>query len=62
LKKKPAKPADVFFVKPEKTGIHLSKAENPFDVLAEHALYQYERNNCVEIREFVRKNKIKVSR
>jgi len=55
-------PGDVFFVKPEKTGIHLAKAENPFDVLAEHALYQYEQSNCVEIREFARKNKIKVSR
>lgn len=35
---------------------------NPFDVLAEHALYQYEQGNCVEIREFARKNKIKVSK
>ena len=36
--------------------------QNPFDVLAEHALYQYEQGNCVEIREFARKNKIKVSK
>ena len=33
-----------------------------FDDLAEHALHQYEQGNCVEIREFARKNKIKVSK
>jgi hypothetical protein len=36
--------------------------EEMFDDLAEHALYQYEQGNCVEIREFARKNKIKVSK
>lgn len=55
-------PGDVFFVKPEKTGIHLVKVENPFDILAKHALHEYEQGNCIKIREFARKNKIKVSK
>jgi bifunctional DNA-binding transcriptional regulator/antitoxin component of YhaV-PrlF toxin-antitoxin module len=53
-------PGDVFFVKPEKTGIHLVKIENPFDILAEHALHEYEQGNCIKIRELASKNKIKV--
>ena len=32
------------------------------DMLAKQALYQYEHGNCVEIREFVKKNEIKVSK
>ncbi len=55
-------PGDVFFVKPEKTGIHLAKAENPFDILVEYALHEREQGKCIEIREFARKNKIKISR
>ena len=56
------KPGDCFLVSADKTGIHLARTENPFDILAEHALNQHEHGNCVEIREFARKNGIKVSK
>jgi len=56
------KPGDCLLVSADKTGIHLAKTENPFDVLAEQALNQYEQGKCVEIREFARKNRIKVSK
>ena len=55
-------PGDVFFVKREKTGIYLAKAENPLDVLAQNALNESEQGNCVELRAFAKKNKIKISR
>lgn len=56
------KPGDFLLVRADKSGIHLAKTENPFDVLAEQALNQYEQGKCVEIREFARKNRIKVSK
>lgn len=56
------KPGDYLLVSADKTGIHLARTENPFDILAEHALNQHEQGNCVEIREFARKNGIKVSK
>lgn len=55
-------PGDVFFVKPEETGIHLAKAENPFDVLAEHALNEYKEGKCVELRAYAKKHKIKITK
>ena len=56
------KPGDCFLVSADKTGIHLARTENPFDILAEQALNQHEQGSCVEIREFARKNGIKVSK
>jgi hypothetical protein len=55
-------PGDIFFVKPEKTGIHLAKAENPFDVLAEYALHEYKEGNTMELRAFAKKNNIKINK
>ena len=56
------KPGDYFLVSADKTGIRLAKTESPFATLAEHALNQHEQGNCVEVREFARKNGIKVSK
>ena len=55
-------PGDVFFVNPEETGIHLAKAENPFDILAEYALHEYKKGKSVELRDFAKKHKIKVTK
>ncbi|MBF0548624.1 MAG: AbrB/MazE/SpoVT family DNA-binding domain-containing protein [Candidatus Riflebacteria bacterium] len=55
-------PGDVFFVKPEQTGIHLAKVENPFDVLAEYALHEYKEGNTMELRAFAKKNNIKIKK
>lgn len=53
---------DVFFVKPEKTGIHLAKAENPFNDLVEYARHERETGKSIELRDFARKNKIPVKK
>ena len=51
-------PGDVFFVKPEKTGLHLAKAENPFDELVEYAQHERETGKSMELRAYARKHKI----
>lgn len=55
-------PGDVFFVKPEKTGIHLAKAENPFQDLVEYAKYERETGKSTELRAFAKKHKIKITK
>ena len=39
-------PGDIFFVKPEDTGLYLAKAKNPFDDLAEHAVQEHKSSGC----------------
>ncbi|MBF0503228.1 MAG: AbrB/MazE/SpoVT family DNA-binding domain-containing protein [Candidatus Riflebacteria bacterium] len=55
-------PGDVFFVKPEKTGIHLAKAENPFDDLVEYARHERKTGKSIELRAFAKKHKIAVKK
>ena len=51
------KSGDVFFVKPEKTGIYLAKAEYPFDILARHAIQESKAGNTITLEEFEQKIK-----
>ena len=55
-------PGDVFFVKPEETGIHLAKAENPFDDLVEYARHERKTGKSMELRAFAKKHKIPVKK
>lgn len=55
-------PGDVFFVKPEKTGIHLAKAENPFNDIVEYAKHERETGKSMELRAYARKHNISVKK
>ncbi len=51
---------DVLFLEKEETGIHLAKAENPFDILIEDAVEQHKAGKTIELRAFAKKNGIKL--
>lgn len=51
---------DILFLEKEETGIHLIKAENPYDTLIEDAIQQHESGKTVELRAFAKKNGIKL--
>jgi len=51
---------DVLFLEKEKTRIHLTKAENPYDILIEDAIARHEAGKTTELRAFARKNGIKL--
>ena len=53
-------PGDVFFLNEEETGLHLAKAENPFDILAEDAIRQYKEGKTIDLRAFAKKHRIKL--
>jgi len=55
-------PGDIFFVKPEETGLHLAKAENPFEILAEYALHEYKEGKTIELRAYAKKHNIKIKK
>ena len=55
-------PGDVFFVKPEKTGIHLAKAQNPFEEMVEYARHERKTGKSVELRAFAKEHKIKTKK
>ena len=49
---------DIFFIETDKNDIiRLAKAENPFDVLAKHALEQSEAGKTITLEEFEAKMK-----
>jgi len=52
---------DVFFLNEEETGIHLVKAENPYDVLIEDAIEQHKNGKTVGLRAFAKKHGIKLN-
>ncbi len=51
---------DVLFIEKEETGIHLAKAENPYDILIEDAFEQHETGKTTGLRAFAKKNGIKL--
>ncbi len=53
-------PSDTFIVEAEERGILLrhTPKENPFDVLAEHALAEYRAGRTQNLRDFAAKNGI----
>ena len=51
---------DVLFFREEETGIHLSKAENPFDILIDDAIEQHNEGKTIGLREFAKKHGIKL--
>lgn len=53
-------PGDVFFVKPEDSGLHIARVENPFDVFAEYAEYERKEGKSTELRAYAKKRKIKL--
>ncbi len=46
------KPGDVFLLQPEGTDLHYSKAENPFDFLARHAIQEYREGKTISLRDW----------
>ncbi|MBI3922372.1 MAG: AbrB/MazE/SpoVT family DNA-binding domain-containing protein [Armatimonadetes bacterium] len=52
------KPGDLFFLQPEGSVLHYSKAENPFDLLAEHALKEHREGKTRTLREFAKEHNI----
>ena len=55
-------PGDIFFMKPEETGFHLAKAENPFEILAEYALHEFKEGKTIELRAYAKKHNIKIKK
>lgn len=53
-------PGDTFLleVDEERGVLHFAKAENPFDVLAEHALAEYRAGRTKDLRDFAAENGI----
>lgn len=51
---------DVFFLNKEETGIHLVKAENPYDVLIEEAMEQHNNGETISLRKFAKEHGIKI--
>ena len=51
---------DVLFLEKEEAGIHLAKAENPYDILIEDAIEQHETGKTIGLRAFAKKNGIKL--
>ena len=45
------KPGDTYYLHPEGSVLHYSRAENPFDLLAEHALKEYREGKTRTIEE-----------
>jgi len=55
-------PGDIFFVNPEKTGIHLAKAENPFKNMMDYARHERKTGKSIELRAFAKEHKIKIKK
>jgi len=53
-----AKPGDVFYLQPESDGVRIVKGENPFDVLAEQAIREYESGETITLEEFAKREGI----
>jgi AbrB family looped-hinge helix DNA binding protein len=49
------KTGDILFIRSEEKIMHLVKAENPFDVLAEHAVEDYKKGRTRNIRDIMKK-------
>lgn len=49
---------DVFFLEAEGGILRFAKAENPFDVLAEHAIAEYQAGRTKSLRDFAAENAI----
>ncbi len=51
---------DVLFLEKEETGIRITKAENPYDLLIKDAIERHEAGKTIGLRAFARKNGIKL--
>jgi AbrB family looped-hinge helix DNA binding protein len=51
-------PGDVLFVEQEGDVLRYAKADNPFDLLAEHALREFEAGKTKSLRDFAAENNI----
>jgi AbrB family looped-hinge helix DNA binding protein len=51
---------DVLFLEKEETGIHLVKAENPYDILIEDAIEQHKTGKTIGIRAIAKKSGSKI--
>ena len=51
-------PGDIFFLDAEEGVLRFAKAENPFDILAEHALAEYRAGRTKSLRDFAAENNI----
>jgi AbrB family looped-hinge helix DNA binding protein len=53
-------PGDTFFLEVDNVRgvLHFAKAENPFDLLAEHALREYHAGRTKSLRDFANENDI----
>lgn len=51
-------PGDTLFVKRDGEMLRYAKAENPFDLLAEHAIAEYRAGRTRSLREFAADNNI----
>jgi AbrB family looped-hinge helix DNA binding protein len=49
---------DVLFVEQEGNVLRYAKADNPFDLLADHAIREYEAGRTKSLREFAAENDI----
>ncbi|HBC75493.1 MAG TPA: hypothetical protein DC017_11715 [Candidatus Wallbacteria bacterium] len=54
------KAGDVLFLEKEETGIRITKAENPYDILIKDATKRHEAGKTTGLRAFARKNGIKL--
>jgi AbrB family looped-hinge helix DNA binding protein len=51
-------PGDIFFLEVKEGVMRLAKAENPFDILAEHAIAEYRAGRTKSLRDFAIENAI----
>ena len=49
---------DIFFIKPEKFGLHIAKVDNPFEDLVEYAKHERKKGKSIDLRAYAEKNKI----
>ncbi len=51
-------PGDIFFIKPEKNDVlRMARAENPFDVLAKHAIEESRAGKTISLEDYEKKRK-----
>lgn len=57
-----AEPGDVFYLQPEPDGVRIVKGENPFDVLAEEAIREYEAGETITLEEFAKREGVSMDK
>lgn len=56
-------PGDLFFIKPDENDIlQLARAENPFEILAKHAIEESKKGKTVSLEDYEKKRRVKADK